>query len=247
MNYFRKIIEDIEVHNEEGIRDCFRNGVDPNILYNGEPLINELIGGYLRGPSFKKCIRAFVESGVQFEDKVLLNTLLDDDNSLEKNIENNPELVSNKYTLRCAFTPLHETTLLHICAEFNHVNCAKILITYGANVNARAGLDEYGFGGQTPVFHTVNQNRHQSADVMNYLLQNSCDLQINVRGLIWGKGFEWETFIPAVNPISYALMGLLPQMHRDEKTTAEVVERLIKEAFGIQYRCKNIPNKYLSQ
>lgn len=247
MDYFKKIIGDIETNDVEGIRGCFQNGVDPNDLFKGEPLINELLSGYFRSPSFKDCVRAFVEFGVQFEDKVLLNVLLDDAISLKKDIEDNPELIHNKYSVRCAFTPLQDASLLHICAEFNHINCTKVLIDSGADVNAGAGLDEYGFGGQTPIFHTVNQNMNRSAEVMNYLLQNSCDLKIQVKGLIWGKNYEWETYIPAVNPISYAFMGLLPQMHRDERTIADVVGKLTKEAFGIEYRCKNIPNKYLNR
>ena len=66
-----------------------------------------------------------------------------------------------------------------------------------------------------------------------------------VRGLIWGKGYPWETLIPAVNPISYAMMGLLPQMNRREEVISEVVSLLLKKRFGIDYQSTNIPNKYL--
>jgi hypothetical protein len=118
-------------------------------------------------------------------------------------------------------------------------------VKYGANINAFAGVDENGFGGQTPVFHTVNQNSNNSADMLNYLLSLNVDLRITVKGLIWGKGYDWETFIPSVNPISYAMMGLLPQMHRSEKTISNVVSLLIRSAYGIDYTSKNIPNKYL--
>ena len=116
---------------------------------------------------------------------------------------------------------------------------------HGADVNVIAGSDENGFGGQTPIFHTVNQNNNQSADMMNYLLSKNADLKLTVQGFIWGKGYDWETFIPAVNPISYAMMGLLPQMHRNEKTIADVVSSLIKQAYGINYQSQNIPCKYL--
>jgi len=43
------------------------------------------------------------------------------------------------------------------------------------------------------------------------------------------------------------MMGLLPQMHRDEKTIAKVVSVLIKAAYGIDYISLNIPNKYLGR
>jgi len=83
--------------------------------------------------------------------------------------------------------------------------------------------------------------------MLHYLLFKSVDLKLTVAGLIWGKGYEWETLIPAVNPISYAMMGLLPQMHRNEITISKVVSLLLKTTYGIDYTSSNIPNKYLKK
>jgi hypothetical protein len=80
---------------------------------------------------------------------------------------------------------------------------------------------------------------------MNFLLSKGADLTITVKGLTWGKGYEWETFIPAVNPISYAMMGLLPQFQRKEVLIYEVVSILLKAAYGIDYSPLNVPNQYL--
>ena len=245
MDYLQRIIGDIEAHSVEGIKECFANGVSPNDHYNGEPLIYELTSEYGRGPEFKECVRVFVEQGLMFEDKILLSVLLDDASTLESQIRKDPQAVTRKYSLRCAYTPLHEANLLHICAEFNHVSCAEILVKYGADINAKAGIDEYGFGGQTPVFHTVNQNQDQSREMLLYLLSQSADLHITVPGLIWGKGYEWETLIPSVNAISYAMMGLLPQMHRKETVISNTVSLLLKAAYGIEYRSPNVPCAYL--
>jgi hypothetical protein len=247
LNYLDKIVGDIEVHSVEGIRLCFEHGVSPNDHYNNEPLIYELISEYLRGPRFKDCVKAFVDHGLIFEDKVLLSVLLDDADSLEKHIKSNPEVIYNRYTLRSAFTPLYDVSLLHICAEFDHVSWADILTGFGADINAKAGVDENGFGGQTPIFHTVNQIMDQSAEMLEFLLSRAADLQITVRGLIWGKGYPWETFIPAVNPISYAMMGLLPQMHRDELVVSKTVSKLVKAAYGFDYLPPNVPNEYLKK
>jgi len=245
MDYLKKLIGEIETHSVVGIRECFEHGVNPNDLFNNEPLIYELTSEYLRSSRFKNCVKAFLDYGLIFEDKLLLAVLLDDAQSLDAQLKTNPGAIDKRYTLRCAFTPLYEATLLHICAEFNHLSCARVLINQGADINAKAGIDENGFGGQTPIFHTVNQILNHSIDVLHYLLAKSVDLKITVTGLIWGKGYEWETLIPAVNPISYAMMGLLPQMHRDEKTVSKVVSLLLKNAYGIDYIPKNIPNKYL--
>jgi len=137
--------------------------------------------------------------------------------------------------------------LLHICAEYNHLECAKILVKHGADINFTAGLDEYGFGGQTPIFHTVNQHANVCIDVMKYLIDESADLTLTVKGLVWGKGYQWETFIPAVNPISYAMIGLLPQFQRTEKQIYEVVSILLNARYGIEYHPVNVPNRYLKK
>ncbi len=245
MNYLEKIVGHIEEHSVEGIKECFAKGVNPNDYFKNEPLIYELTSEYMRSSEFKNCVRVFVDYGLHFEDKLLLSVLLDDSKSLDDQLEFFPDGAHKLFTLRCAFTPLYRVTLLHICAEFNHVSCAEILIKRGANINAKAGFDENGFGGQTPIFHTVNQILNNSIEMLDYLLSKSIDLQITVNGLIWGKGYQWETLIPAVNPISYAMMGLLPQMHRNEIIISKVVSLLLKAAYGIQCTPPNVPNKYL--
>ena len=247
MDYLVKLIGDIEEHNVAGIKECFENGVNPNDLYNNEPLIYELTSEYARTSSFKSCVKTFADYGLNFEDKVLLAVLLDDTDFLNAQLNSDPEALARTYTLRCAYTPFYEVTLLHICAEFNHVSCAEVLVKYGVDINAKAGVDEYGFGGQTPVFHTVNQNSNNSFEMLNYLLSKSADLKLTVPGLIWGKGYEWETLIPAVNPISYAMMGFLPQMHRNEIIVSKVVSLLLKAAYGIDYSSPNVPNAYLKK
>lgn len=241
------VIEAIELHAVEDLHKLFSQGVDPNDHYNGVPLIYELTSEYARSPVFKACVRAFVDHGLEFEDKALLAVLLDDGDSLKKHITQHPETVTKRYNLQCAYTPMIEVTLLHICAEFNHVATAQVLISHGADINARAGTDENGFGGQTPVFHTVNQNQNQSLDMLNLLLSMKADLQITVPGLIWGKDYPWETLIPSVNPVSYAMMGLLPQMHRREETISGIVTMLLKQAYGIDYKPKNVPCAYLKK
>ncbi len=245
MDYLKKLIHAIEIHSVEGIKACFENGINPNDFYRNEPLIYELTSEYTRTSRFKDCVRVFMAYGLKFDDNALLAVLSDDADALEAHVKIHPEAVTKHYTLRCAYTPLNEATLMHICAEFNHLSCAEVLVRHGADIDAKAGVDAYGFGGQTPVFHTVNQNSNNSIDMLQYLLSKSVDLKLTVAGLIWGKGYEWETFIPAVNPISYAMMGLLPQMHRDGATISRVVSLLLKSAYEIDYAPSNVPNAYL--
>ena len=245
MDYLQKILIDIETQSVEGIKECFQNGIDPNATFRKKPLVYEVINGYPRGPKFKECINVFVDHGLVFEDKVLLATLLDDAAFLDTVLMKNPMEIKRIHSLECAFTPLYQVTLLHICAEYNHVSCAKVLVKHGADINSMAGVDQYGFGGQTPIFHTDNQNENKCIDMMHYLLTKSADLNYTVKGLTWGKGYEWETFVPAVNPISYAMMGLLRQFQRKESDIYQIVSTLLKARYGIDYTPTNIPNAYL--
>ncbi len=245
MDYLKKIIIDLELHAANGIRECFENGINPNQIFNGKPLLEELIGGYWRSENFKECVKVFVEFGLNFENKSLLAVLLDDWKTLEQTIAENPAIILAKHTLPCAFTPLENVTLLHICSEFNHIACAKVLLACHADVNAKAGTDDFGFGGQTPIFHTVNQPNNFCMEMMKLLISCSADLSISLKGLIWGKGYQWETFLPSVNPISYTMMGLLPQFHRNERDIYDNIQLLLKEKYRIDYKPVNVPNKYL--
>ena len=243
---YTQMLYDIEVHSVEGIRRYFDHGGDPNEVHDGVPLFTAMVEMYFRSPRFKDCVRVFIDRGLEFEDQALLAVLTDDDERLEELLKTDHSIVDRRYSkFHNTFTPLTGGTLMHFCAEYNCVASAEVLLQYGANVNAKAGLDEHGFGGHTPVFHTVNQVLNNSKQMMHWLLENGADLDITVKGLIWGKGYEWETFIPAVNPISYAMMGLLPQMHRKDTTVTETVSLLIKHAYGIDYTPGNIPNAYL--
>src|SRR5262249_45163607 len=52
-------------------------------------------------------------------------------------------------------TPVVGSTLLHLAIEYDDIDVARWLIERGADVNAKAALDADGFGGHTPLFHTV--------------------------------------------------------------------------------------------
>lgn len=246
MNYLPEIITNFELHSVQGIRECFERGVNPNEVVKGKPLVYELINMYSRGLLFKECIKAFVDYGLDFEDKVLLAVLTDDATLLDAQLSVDTGALQKKYSFDCTFTPLYEASLLHICAEYNHLACAQVLVKHGADINVKAGLDENGFGGQTPIFHTVNQHANKCIDVMKFLIMQKVDLTLTVKGLIWGKGYDWETFIPSVNPTSYAMMGLLRQFQRTETQIYEVVSLLMKSSYGTEYYPSNIPNKYLN-
>ncbi|PTQ94116.1 ankyrin repeat protein [Mucilaginibacter yixingensis] len=241
------IITAFERHDTVAIENYFKIQGNPNEMRKGEPLFNRLVDMYSRSPKFKECVRIFINYGLQFDDAPLLAVLANDADKLEALIKADPEIVHRTYNrFKCTFTPLNGGTLLHFSAEYRHLDCATVLLNGGADINARASLNENGFGGHTPIFHLVNSLGGHELELLHLFLKHVPDLSITVKGLIWGKGYEWETFIPAVNPLSYTMMGLLPQMHRDPITTAKVVSALIKQAYGIDYQPPNVPNAYLN-
>lgn len=246
MDYLNKILGAFEVLSATEIRDCFEHGVDPNAMHEGKALIYTFINYYLRGPEFSACVQAFVDYGLKFEDDIFLAVLLNDGDRLDLLLLADPQALHKTYTLDCTFTPLYQASLLHICAEYNLLHSAKVLVKHGMDINVKAGIDEHGFGAQSSIFHTVNQHANSCIDMLRYLLSQSADLDLTVKGLNWGKGYEWETFIPSVNPISYAMMGLLRQFQRKEKDIYEVVALLMHARYGIDYVPSNIPNAYLN-
>jgi len=52
-------------------------------------------------------------------------------------------------------TPLDGVTLLHMAVDFDEDDIVRRLLDRGADPNAAASVDSEGFGGQTPLFHTV--------------------------------------------------------------------------------------------
>ncbi len=145
----------------------------------------------------------------------------------------------------CAFTPLSGVSLLHVAAEYGHLKVARKLLELGAEVDARADQDSVGFGGQTPLFHTVNSNENRSEPVMRLLLEAGARADILLAGLTWGKGMEWETECFDVTPVSYAQLGLLRQFQRTEDDTYTNIRTLLKALDREVPPLKNIPNRYL--
>ena len=114
---------------------------------------------------------------------------------------------------------------------------------------AGLGVDEldylHGLNGHTPIFHTVNSAWNRSAPIMNLLLDAGGSPDVRVNGITWGKGMEWETICFDVTPVSYAQMGLLPQVHREERDIYANIARLLAAAGRPLPPFDNVPNKYL--
>jgi len=201
-----------EEHSPEGIRAALAAGASPTMPIKGKRPIDCLIEGYLRSPRFATCLRVLIDAGATVDHPVLESLLLDDDVGLRRLLEaGGQEPLECRLRVPCAFASCEGVTPLHICAEFNCVRCARVLLDAGADVNAPAEIDEDGFGGQTPIFHAVNSILNYCRPMLEALVEAGADLEVRLRGLAWGKGADWETTILDVTPISYAQCGLYAQ------------------------------------
>lgn len=82
---------------------------------------------------------------------------------------------------------------------------------------------------------------------MRLLLDAGARSDVQLAGITWGKGFEWETTCFDITPVSYAQLGLLPQMHRNEQDIFDNVRILLASAGRSVPPLDNVPNRYLQQ
>jgi ankyrin repeat protein len=194
---------------------------------------------------FPDCLRLLLDRGVALIDPVVPPVHLADADSLTAAIRANPALLGHRATLVSTFTPLLGASLLHVAAEYGNLNASRALVDAGADVDARAAVDEYGLNGHTPLFHAVNSNRNRSEPILRLLLDAGARSDVKLAGITWGKGFEWETTCFDVTPISYAQMGLLPQFHRSERDIYANIRLLLEASKRTIPPLDNVPNRYL--
>jgi ankyrin repeat protein len=187
-----------------------------------------------------------LSAGARIDDPLVEAVLLDDANALGRIASTPGQHLDRKVTVVSAYTSCRGVSALHLCAEFNAVHCAAALLKSGLDVNTRAELDANGFGGQTPLFHAVNSNQNYCRPMMELLVNAGADLDVRLKGLVWGEGFDWETVLFDVTPVSYAQAGLYRQFHRHEEDVFDNVAFMYRKRFGSDPPVRNVPNRYLA-
>ena len=234
-----------ECHKPGEIRRLLAAGLSATTPINGRTPVQWMHEMYFRSDAFPDCLRLLLDAGGTLDDPLLAPVLLNDADALRNACAATPELIRHRTSLNSTFTPLLGATLLHVAAEYGNYAAAEVLIQAGADVNERAALDEFGMNGHTPLFHTVNSNANRSEPVMRLLLESGAEPELLLAGITWGKGFEWETTVFDVTPLSYAQMGLLPQFQRKERDIDHNLRVLLKAAGRAIPPLLNIPNRYL--
>ncbi len=146
------LLGEFEEHSPAGIRALLAAGVSPTEPINDKRPIDALIEMYLRSSRFAECLQIMLDAGATLGDPLLQAVLLDDDAGLRGLLSASNENLKRKLNPLCAFTSCRGVTALHICAEFNSTRCAKALLDAGADVDARADVDESALRDKHPSF-----------------------------------------------------------------------------------------------
>ncbi len=127
---------------------------------------------YCRNPTGKhECLDLFAAAGVEMPDTPAMAVHRGRLDLLAAHLDRDPALVNRTFSHREIFppevgchvdessalngTPLAGTTLLHLCVDGDEIEIARWLVERGADVNARADVDDAGFGGHTALFGCV--------------------------------------------------------------------------------------------
>jgi len=242
----RALFEAFDGHGAVGVRNALRAGADVHSLVDGKSPMEWLLEQYTRSDRLVDCLRWMLDAGAMFPEDCWGPVLLNDARGVERMVRENPEVLKHRVRLKSAFTSLDGASLLHLAAEYGNAEAVRGLLDAGMEVDNRAERTGEGFNGHTALFHTVNSNGNRSRNVMLLLLEAGARVDVRLEGLYWGRGFEWETLFFDVTPVSYAQLGLMPQVHRDEKAIYENIAELLRFGGRSMPELGNVPNRYLA-
>src|SRR5271155_1795787 len=212
--YFPIIFAPCETVEPKPIRWLLEYGANPNCAkaerkYPGTAL-DYVIGTYGRSPQLGECMDILVEAGgvTKYKAPAVLDLLRGRLDLLAKHIEADPTLVHRRFpeldfgSTGARLLKLRGATLLHVGAEYGNGEAAKMLLERGADVNARAVVDESGVGGQTPIFHAVTQFFDGGLPMAQFLVERAADLSI--RAKLPGH-YERPGEVVECTPLGYAI------------------------------------------
>jgi ankyrin repeat protein len=191
------------------------HGANPNLdnpqrKYPGTAL-DYVIGTYERSPErLSACIGVLLDAGgtTKYNAPGVLEVLRRQLDRLSEQLDADSNLEHRRFPeLDCGSTGarrllLEGATLLNVAAEFGIVEAARLLLDRGADVNARAAVDDAGVGGQTAIFHAVTQFGDQGLPMARFLVERGADLKVRVK--LPGH-YERPDEVVECTPLGYAL------------------------------------------
>ncbi len=225
--YYPIIFAPCETVDPLALRWLLDHGASPNCAkpkrkYPGTAL-DFVIGSYWRSTQLSDCIDILLSAGglTKYDLPSVLDMLRGRIDRLAERVDAEPALLNRRFseldfgsTARRQLT-LQRATLLHVAAEYCNLAAAKMLLDRGADVNARAMLNEAGVGGQTPIFHSVTQFGDRGLDVTQLLIDRGADLSVRVK--VPGH-YERPGEVVECTPLGYAALFPGAQWNAESKT-----------------------------
>jgi ankyrin repeat protein len=166
------------------------HGANPNAAdREGTSALDYVISSYVRSPNLPACIDALVAAGgvSKYARPGVLELLSGRLDRLAALIDATPALAATRFgkldfgTTGGRMLTLKGATLLHVAAEYRNLEAIDLLLSRGANVNARAKVYDGGLGGQTPIFHAVTQADGEGVAVTRLLIDRGADLSLRAK------------------------------------------------------------------
>lgn len=152
--------------------------------------LDYLLGAYVRDAEvLNRCIGRLLAAGgrSKYAIPAVLAVIRGRLEDLERLLDEDPDLLMRRFaeldfgTTAGRMLTLKGGTLLHVAAEFQQLDAARLLLDRGADVNARAAVDDAGTGGQTAIFHAATQRHDDGLEVVRLLVERGADLTIRAR------------------------------------------------------------------
>jgi len=239
--FFPIIFAPCETVQPAALKWLLDHGADPNCARAGrkypDNALDYVIGSYSRSEGLGQCIDMLIDAGCVSRRKAppVLDLLRGRLDLVAAHLDADPALVHRRFAeLDWGSTgerrlTLRGATLFHVAAEYGSVESARLLIDRGADVNARADVDEAGVGGQTPIFHAATQFYDSGLPMVEFLVRQGADL--TVRAKLPGHYERPGEFVECT-PLGYA--QLFPCTHKQIPGTPSQTVAFLREAGAVE-------------